>query len=87
MYSYNYVEELEMIKQLALIAMAIGIGAVFLGTTLAPAFAACTGDPHETFRGSFTQDPHDPGDTGNPHDIVIPGSGTSGEVDACPGAK
>jgi hypothetical protein len=39
-YFYSYVEELGMIKEISLITLvALGIGALFLGTSLAPAFA------------------------------------------------
>jgi hypothetical protein len=63
-----------MIKQISLIAIvAIGIGALFLGRNLAPAFAqnvppsqisGCTKNPHVP---GTTGDPHQAGDTGNPH--------------------
>jgi hypothetical protein len=61
---------------------AIGI-AVFIGTSHAPAFAACTGNPHD-FGSGPTGNPHDPGDTGNPHDL---GGFRGGEGDNCNGAK
>ena len=62
--------------------VAIGIEALFLGTSLAPAFAqapvGCTGDPHPS---GATGDPHNGfrnPDSGNPHVDGFHG---------CPGAK
>ena len=66
-----------MTKQITLIVIAaIGIGALFLGTNLVPAFAqnvppsqipGCTKNPHVP---GTTGDPHQAGDTGNP-DVPI----------------
>jgi hypothetical protein len=77
-----------MVKQISLIALvAIGIGALLLGMSHSPAFAACTGNPHDADSGP-TGNPHDPGDTGNPHDTVAPpGSHLGHEADTCNGAK
>jgi hypothetical protein len=57
-----------MIKQISLIAIvAIGIAAVLIGTSHAPAFGfGCTGDPHGEGVNPGTGDPHI-GNTGNPH--------------------
>ena len=70
-----------MIKQISFIVIvAIGIAAVLIGTSHAPAFATvpggCTGDPHGEGVNPVTGNPHI-GDTGNPH------VGFNG----CPGAK
>ena len=63
----------------------IGIGALFLGTVLAPVFATvptdCTGDPHNGSRNPHTGNPHVGGfggaATGNPHV----------DVSGCPGSN
>jgi hypothetical protein len=85
---YNNTKEIIMIKRISLIALvAIGIGALFLGTSHALAFAACTGNPHDAESGP-TGSPQDTGDTGNPHDTVAPlGSHLGHEADTCNGAK
>ena len=64
-----------MINQISLIAMAaIGIGALFLGTVLAPVFATvptdCTGDPHNGFRNPDTGNPQLPEDILALHDCA-----------------
>jgi len=73
-----------MIKQITLITIVtIGIGALFLGTVLAPVFATvqagCTGNPH--VNTGATGNPHLPflSSTGNPHVTDLPGT--------CPGQK
>jgi hypothetical protein len=79
-----------MIKQISLIAIvAIGIAAVLIGTSHAPAFATvpggCTGDPHGEGVNPGTGNPHGEGvnpGTGNPH-IGDTGNPHNG----CPGAK
>ena len=78
-----------MLKQISLIALvAIGIAAVFIGTSHAPAFAACSGNPHDTDSGP-SGNPHDSvggsqDQAGNPHDL---GGRFGGEGDHCNGAK
>jgi hypothetical protein len=74
-----------MIKLISLIALTIGIAAVFIGTSHTQAFAACTGNPHDSDSGP-TGNPHDQGDTGNPHDSSS-GGHHGGEADNCNGAK
>ena len=75
------VVELTMIKQISLIALAvgIGIGALSLGTpVLAILQAGCTGNPH--VNTGAQGDPHLPFQSGgNPHVTELPGS--------CPGQK
>jgi hypothetical protein len=72
-----------MIKQISLIAIvAIGIGALFLGTSLAPAFATvpagCTGNAHAP---GATGNAHAPGATGNAH---APGATGNAHVSTVP---
>jgi hypothetical protein len=69
-----------MIKQISLIVLvvAIGIGALSLGTPVfATVQAGCTGNPHVP---GTTGDPHQSfNPTGNPHVTDLPGT--------CPGQK
>jgi hypothetical protein len=51
---------------------------------LATVPVGCTGDPHFS-RDSPTANPHDPGDTGNPHNVG--GHHDLHEFDACPGSN
>ena len=56
-----------MIKQISLIALVvIGIGAIFVGTSLVPAFADPGNVPPSTIPGC-TGNPHGEGETGDPH--------------------
>jgi len=56
-----------MIKPISFIALvAIGIGAIFVGTSLVPAFAEPGNVPPSTIPGC-TGNPHSEGGTGDPH--------------------